>query len=281
MNDREKHLIKDYLSNLHVNVTNAGYNNVGQEWRDIDYIPDYNKFYYICEGEGWLKIGEKEYLPKPGQLFLMPQGVKQSYSTISANAFTKYWCHFTASIGSVNILDLIKLPCFIDVGKNEELERAFRELLTYYSSIEPSASLMLKASILRLISFYMDHTAESDINISHSENTEQLNFILHYIEKNISRNITVKELSDMVHLHPNYFIRLFRRHLGTTPIQYINKARMEEAKRLLTATDYTLTEICERVGTANNYYLSKKFKDYTGFSPTVYRHLESNKAKEF
>src|SRR5690242_5784985 len=99
MNDNEKHLIKSYLSNVQVNVTLAGYSNVGPEWRDIDYTPDYNKFYFICEGEGCLKIGDKEYLPKPGQMFLMPQGIQQSYFTINENSFTKYWCHFTAKIG--------------------------------------------------------------------------------------------------------------------------------------------------------------------------------------
>lgn len=273
MNNNEKHLIKSYLSNLQVNVLLAGYNNVGHDWKDINYTPDYNKFYFIRDGEGCLKIGDKEYLPKPGQIFLMPKGIKQSYFNISGTPFTKYWCHFTAKIGDMNIFDMIKLPLYIDVKDSEALEYIFNELLTHYNSMELSASLMLKSSIFRLISYYIDNTTVESINMSHSEAIDKLNLIIQYIENNLNKSITIEELSRIAYLHPNYFIRLFKKHLGTSPIQYINKRRIEEAKRLLTTTDSTLSEICCKIGTKDIYYLSKMFKDHTGFSPSVYRHM--------
>ena len=271
MNNSEKQLIKSYLSNIQVSISFAGFNNVGLDWRDLDYTPDYNKFYFICAGEGWLKIGDKEYFPKPGQMFLMPQGIKQSYSSINEKPFSKYWCHFTAKIGEMNIFDMIKLPDFIEVKENSELESIFLELLTYHNSMELSASLMLKASILRLISYYIDNSLEQSINISNSETVEKLNTIIQHIEKNIAKNLTIEELSGMACLHPNYFIRIFKKHFGTSPIQYINKRRIEEAKRLLVTSNLTLAEICGVVGITNIYYLSKLFKDYTGISPSNYR----------
>ncbi|MDR3593762.1 AraC family transcriptional regulator [Clostridium sp.] len=275
MNYSEKQLIKSYLSNIQVNVSFAGFNKVGTDWRDLDYTPDYNKFYFICSGEGRLKIGDKEYFPKPSQIFLMPQGIKQSYSIISENTFTKYWCHFTAKIGEMNIFDIIKLPHFIEVKDDGELESIFNELLTHNSSMEMSASLMLKASMLRLISYYINNSADQCINISNSEIVEKLNTIIQYIEKNIAKSLTIEELSGMAHLHPNYFIRIFKKHFGASPIHYINKRRIEEAKRLLIFSNLTLTEICDMVGVADIYYLSKLFKDSTGISPSNYRKLNS------
>jgi YesN/AraC family two-component response regulator len=275
MNYNEKQLIKSYLSNIQVNVSFAGFNKVGVDWKGLDYTPDYNKFYFICSGEGRLKIGDNEYFPKPSQIFLMPQGIKQSYSIISENTFTKYWCHFTAKIGEMNIFDIIKLPHFIEVKDDGELESIFNELLTYNSSMEISASLMLKASMLRLISYYINNSANQCINISHSETVEKLNAIIQYIEKNIAKNLTIEELSGMAHLHPNYFIRIFKKHFGTSPIHYINKRRIEEAKRLLIFSNLTLTEICCKVGITDIYYLSKLFKDSTGISPSNYRKLNS------
>jgi AraC family transcriptional regulator of arabinose operon len=275
MNDIEKQLIKSYLSNIQVTVSFAGFNNVDMDWKDLDYTPDYNKFYFICSGEGWLKIGDKEYFPKPGQMFLMPQGIKQSYSVINEKPFTKYWCHFTAKIGELNIFDIIKLPHFIQVNEGTELESIFNEFLTYHSSMELSASLMLKASMLRLISYYINNSADQSINIPNSKTVEKLNYIIQYIEKNITKNLTIEELAGMAYLHPNYFIRLFKKHFGTSPIHYMNKRRIEEAKRLLIYSDLTLTEICGMVGIADIYYLSKLFKDYTGISPSNYRKLNS------
>ena len=51
---KDKFIIKNYLSNIQVNVTMVGHGKVLPDWRDIDYTPDYNKFYYICNGQGWL-----------------------------------------------------------------------------------------------------------------------------------------------------------------------------------------------------------------------------------
>ena len=74
-------------------------------------------------------------------------------------------------------------------------------------------------------------------------------------------------------LHPNYFIRVFKRHFGTSPIQYVNRKRIEEAKRLLASTNFLLAEIETIVGIPNVFYLSKLFKSSTGLSPTAYRLL--------
>ena len=78
-------MLNNYFTNMHVNLIVAAFTKCPELWSDIDYTPDYNKFYFIREGEGWLKVGEKEFYPKPGQLCLMPAGIKQSYSNISKN----------------------------------------------------------------------------------------------------------------------------------------------------------------------------------------------------
>jgi AraC family transcriptional regulator of arabinose operon len=268
-----KQILKSYLSNLQVNVVLAGFSNVDSNWQDIDYTPDYNKFYLLKSGEGWLKIGDCEYSPKPGQLFLMPSGLKQSYSTISDNTFTKYWCHFTAKIGDMNIFDIIKLPDFIETSGNELPESIFKELLKNYNGIEITSSLMLKSSILRLISYYIDNCDVQITNLSKTATTEKLSLVMQYVESNLNRNITIEELAGLVYLHPNYFIRLFKKNFGISPIHYINKRRIEEAQQLLINSGLSVSEICNIVGISDIYYLSRLFKEYTGFSPSAFRQL--------
>lgn len=64
-----KTLLTNHLSNLQVDLFMVNFNRCDTDWQDLDYTPDYSKFYLICEGEGWLKIGDQEYYPAPGQLF--------------------------------------------------------------------------------------------------------------------------------------------------------------------------------------------------------------------
>ncbi|WP_372631235.1 AraC family transcriptional regulator [Cohnella sp.] len=271
MDNVRQQLIRLYLDNLQVRVTEMGFKQVLPDWRDLDYTPDYNKFYLICEGEGWLKIGDTEYAPQPGQWFLMPQGVKQSYSYASGPRFTKYWCHFTAMVGENNLFDLLKIPVVLDSGVEGEPQRLFRELLACENDTSLTAPLLLKTAMMKLIAHYIERAASSAVGVEPAAESMPLQAVIEHIHLHYNRNLTIDELAERAHLHPNYFIRVFRRHFGTSPIQYVNRKRIEEAKWLLTSTDLKLAEIGARVGIPDVSYLSKLFKSSTGLSPTPYR----------
>lgn len=273
MNQQTNHLIRSYLKNLRVATGEIGFITVWPAWRDLDYTPDYNKFYFILEGEGWLKIGGREYYPKPGQLFLMPEGICQSYSTTGPKTFTKYWCHFNAKLGDMNLFDVLEVPPFINVNDIPQVTHLFKKLLDNDENHSLSSILHAKAAILELIAYYLEHAGIKKINRMPSGMVDKLEYVTAFIEDNLSGHITVDQLAGLVHLHPNYFTRLFKKHLGTTPIQYINSRRMEEAKRLFMHTDCSLAAAAERVGVQDVYYLSKLFKEYTGYTPTDFRRL--------
>ncbi|WNS43117.1 AraC family transcriptional regulator [Paenibacillus sp. MMS20-IR301] len=264
-------LVQLYLSNLQVNVTAIGYNQVWSDWCDLDYTPGYNKFYFIQDGEGWLKIGDEEFYPQPGQFFLMPQGVQQSYSTTEGTRFTKYWCHFSAKVGQHNLFDLLQTPYYFDSTGNTASLRLFNELVLADSSKLLTAPLLKKSAMLSLIAHYIEHAVPKADNLRSSELSEPLMGVIDYIQENYRRNLTIAELAELIHVHPNYFIRIFKQHFGTSPIQYINQQKIEEAKLLLISTDLPLASICSRVGIADISYLSRLFKTITGSSPTAYR----------
>ncbi|MFD0670960.1 helix-turn-helix domain-containing protein [Cohnella sp. GCM10027633] len=273
MDDSRQRLIRLYLANLRVNTTVVGFNPVMPHWRELDYRPEYNKFYLIVDGEGWLKIGDRELYPKPGQLALMPEGVTQSYSTVGDRYYTKYWCHFTAKVGSLNLFDLIQPPWLVDTSGDDEPARLFREMLDHSVSDRLSSGLLLQAALLRLISYYVERANGAGLRIARSEAGEQLRSVLAYIDEHVRESITIASMADLIHVHPNYFIRLFKKHLGVSPIQYVNRKRIEEAKWLLASSDLPLYEIGPRIGIPDVSYLSKLFKAATGFSPSAYRSM--------
>jgi AraC family transcriptional regulator, arabinose operon regulatory protein len=263
--------IKNYLSNMQVNTTLAGYTHCWNKWRDLDYIPDYNKFYFIYSGEGWLKIDGRDYYPKPGQLFLMPKGVIQSYGTINENTFVKHWCHFTACIGDLNLFDIIHTPCFIDVENITYLSGLFDQLEKNYSDNTLTSMLKAKSALYGILSYFIEHSAVEKVQTYDLPHTEKLNSILTYIDNHISDEITVEDLARVAYLHPNYFIRFFKKHIGNSPIHYINSVRLEKAKSLLAGTSLPIKEIAVITGFNDLFYFSKSIKAYTGFSPSEFR----------
>ena len=66
---------------------------------------------------------------------------------------------------------------------------------------------------------------------------------------------------------------LFKEEKGISMGEYHNRARMEEACRLLRSTLLPVGEVADRLGFADPLYFSKKFRAFAGLSPAAYRRL--------
>ncbi|MEH7414467.1 helix-turn-helix transcriptional regulator, partial [Neobacillus drentensis] len=85
-------------------------------------------------------------------------------------------------------------------------------------------------------------------------------------------NITVEDLAKITNFHPNYFISIFKDFTGHSPIQYINRRRIEKAKEMLVISELTISTISDSLGLELSYF-SRMFKELTGLSPRAYRGL--------
>ena len=86
------------------------------------------------------------------------------------------------------------------------------------------------------------------------------------IERAFRRNVSLDEVAAAARLSPFHFHRLFRRHYGKTPKQYVDELRIAEAKRLALA-GVRFAEVARAVGFANPSHLSQRFKQLTGQRP--------------
>jgi AraC-like DNA-binding protein len=93
------------------------------------------------------------------------------------------------------------------------------------------------------------------------------NFARHPIE---SRPSIEKALAELGHSY-GYLSRIFKDEAGMTPLNYVNKLRMEHAADMLRDTELTFAEIGYRVGINNPSYFSRMFKKHTGSSPREFR----------
>lgn len=91
------------------------------------------------------------------------------------------------------------------------------------------------------------------------------------MEKEYSLLSGVEEVAAKMNLSPEHLSRCFHSQLGISPIQYLNRLRVQSAMNdLLSSTD-TIKAIALRNGFANGNYFSKVFRHYTGTSPSEYR----------
>ncbi|MFC4323005.1 helix-turn-helix domain-containing protein [Litchfieldia salsa] len=92
-----------------------------------------------------------------------------------------------------------------------------------------------------------------------------------YIFKNLYEEITLGQLAYLVNMHPNYLSTLFKKEVGISITEYILKQKVEEAKKLLTYSNYPLSEIYSWLNFHDQSHFTKVFKRYTGTTPKKYK----------
>ena len=100
---------------------------------------------------------------------------------------------------------------------------------------------------------------------------ERVKVMLAYIQENYASEITARTLAAQASISESECQRCFRDVLGTTPIQYVKKYRLQMAADLLTATDCAVTEIALRCGFAHMSYFARAFRELFGLTPREYR----------
>lgn len=92
-----------------------------------------------------------------------------------------------------------------------------------------------------------------------------------FVEANISRDITLEEISEHLRVSKFYICREFKMHTGFTIFQYITKLRMKLAVDMLSEGRLFISEIAHNIGFPDSKYFSKVFKKYYNCSPHEYK----------
>ncbi|MHA6482242.1 helix-turn-helix domain-containing protein [Paenibacillus sp. strain BS8-2] len=262
---------RDMVLNMQVEVLEARLTQCWSGWREMDYVPQHNKLYFIIEGEGWIKVDGHELYPEPGQLILLPGHKLQSFSAINdRRPYYKYWCHFTAITGQTDVFQWLDMPYCYEGMDQGVIEGLFRELVDAHSDPSIAARLKEKAMLLQILSLLMEEKPPR-IRQSQSQEMERLLLIRQYVDDHLDQEMTLEELAEVLHLHPNYFSKYFKRHFGMPPLKYVSRKRMEHAKHILKTTSQSVKEVAAATGFDDANYFSKTFRREVGFSPSEYR----------
>lgn len=263
-------LLKQYMSNMQTNVIMADLSKVPRHWGNSGYVPDYHKFYFFLDGEGYIRINGVDYRPKRGELMLIPSGVQQAHGTINDDTYYKYWCHFSAAIGDLSIFELIRGPILLPMHEPERIEELFAELVRYHRKEEATAVWKVNALLLELLYCYFEQGGVEHVPVEGSLTLDKIESVVRYMEAHLAEPVAMDELAKIVHLHPNYFSQLFRSMLGIPPLQYLNQLRIKKAQSLLLGTELSVTQVAAEVGMELHYF-SRTFRNRVGFTPSDYR----------
>jgi AraC-like DNA-binding protein len=287
--------LKNILDNLDINILNIELHTVGKEWSYRNVNNPYSRIYYLTSGYGTIEHHGHTYPLCPGNLYLIP-----CYTTVNMfcpEQLCHYYIHFTGRMPTgLDILSIFSCDFQIDGNRHQItpalLDRLLelnpgRELLEYdankpiykkmldranlLDSEKSPSNLIETNALLRLIlsAFFKEYHQPQINNTLHA--LTRFGPVFEHIHDNLSCPITNDELAEIVGLNPTYFSNLFSKLMGISPIQYINKRRVEESQKFLLTTHDTLYQIAQKVGCSDEYYFSRMFKKIVGIAPHHYR----------
>ena len=91
------------------------------------------------------------------------------------------------------------------------------------------------------------------------------------IEAHSADKFSLQALSDALFVNGSYLLRVFKANTGHTLLWYHNAVRCEKAKRLLSESDLSVSEIGAAVGFVSSAHFTHLFKKMTGSAPSAWR----------
>lgn len=164
-------------------------------------------------------------------------------------------------------------------GQREEILPLLRSLLRE-AALKQTGYELVCQNILEIMAVQLGRRVELSSSASGRYTSKECALVRRYIDSHFKENITLSQLSDLVHINKYYLVHTFSREYGVSPISYLISRRLQESKYLLTRTNHSLSQISHMLGFSSPSYFSQSFRRAEKMSPLEYRKLCHAKEKE-
>ncbi|WP_297134910.1 helix-turn-helix domain-containing protein [Terrisporobacter sp.] len=100
-----------------------------------------------------------------------------------------------------------------------------------------------------------------------------------YIHKNYKDDIKIDDICSYLNINKSYFCRLFKKEIGYTFSDFLNKFRVEKSKDFLSNDEYSILDVAMSVGYNSHSYYSSLFKKFNNITPVDYRNGYNTKTE--
>lgn len=240
----------------------------------------------VKSGRGVYTVSERQYDIAPGDIFLFGTH-EEHYITDISEKITLMNLHFEPRFiwaGKDEFFDAKYLKIFFDRSESFEnrLDREnpatgkirglLLELESELDNMRPEFELMAKVKLLSILVLLIREYDYVDApDKTGSSRFYGISAAMKYLDTNLSKPLTLEELSEKAGLNKTYFITLFKKLNGVTPWEYITAKRVERAKELFLRGEKSVTDVARVCGFGSPSNLSRGFRKVTGFTPSEWK----------
>ena len=229
----------------------------------------------VIEGELLLTLDEEQHLIKKGDIVLisgeMLHGGDPRDCVYECLVFDIYGLFGKSEAVKTLLRPFFRMD-FVPFRFFSDNDKALTDVLNIFSSANESPCLELEtlSAIANLLSWLIKGAHYQKAS-NERRWSSQIKPVLEYIEDHYNEDISLDLLAGIIGMNARYFCKIFYSLTHTTPMNYVNSYRIEQATFLLESTDLNITQIATDCGFWESGYFTKVFKKYKGTTPQRHR----------
>lgn len=248
---------------------------------DMHFHKDIMEIVYCDTGLQIYQVNGQQFQIKGGDVFITFPNEPHSTANYPEEKGSIYWLqveipqdknHF---LGNSHQNSFCLIDALLNLQKrhfkgSEKIKTTLEEIFFLYRKhLTPYSKLVISH---KLTSILLTVIEDSSILESTRNCDERVEKAINYIEENLDSDLSISILADHHHLSESHFKRWFKKEVGITPMDYIQRKRIEQAKQdLVYKRELSITDIAFQLKFSSSQYFSTVFKKYAGISPFEYR----------
>lgn len=245
----------------------------------ISHYHDCHEIFYIASGNAEITIGQGRYRVSDGSMVIISRYEEHSVS-VKSNSYKRYTLSLSPSFfGNKEDYRLYSLLTnrpknfshVIEAGTDRtEFEMIFKNLLTEFNGngeySEDMTAMLLKQLLIKI------YRKKPDFFSMHEDNViSVVESIQRVFQQSCGEKYTLDSLSEKYNVSVFYLSHLFKRVTGYSVMSYLLSCRIANAKLLLSESGKRIAEIAQECGFSDSSDFSRRFRQETGMSPSLFR----------
>ena len=263
-------------------------------FRRLPYFIYEHEFVHVLSGQASYRVGRTTHVLVPGDLLLIPPAVFTESWNDGQEPMRYQFVHFDflyrgdyskkpvrghrrtatemAKIGKrLQVTPPLTLPTKLNLTGDDRLRLLFDRIIDEVARKKPGYELVIKACLLEMLAFlHRRQTARTETSIERRSHA-MVDRVVRFLHTNYASPLRLPELAAEAHLNPVYLGRVFQQVNGCSPMTYLARIRVAQAKGLLLSTDLAVKQIGRLVGYNDPYYFGRVFQKLEGMTPLEYR----------
>lgn len=243
----------------------------------------------ILSGAGELIFGRRRQPYAAHELLFIPPFVRHQFAADGEEDGAHIAVHFDFAPGippraeaadrqepyQVRLTQALRMPMHLPLAPGHRIGAEFTALLREQASDDPLAETAASAHLLAIIiaALRAGQTAGKPAHAAPrlAQNQARAALATAYVQAHFAREMRAGDLADAAGLSVSRLNTVFRQMTGCSPMEYVQRIRVEEARRLLADVQLSIKEIAARTGFDDAYHFSKVFRRIDGLSPLHHR----------